>query len=225
MNSKIYPVVLTLSLALFCTGTLLGNYPPLYKLTEYPPKLIHTKVDDESLQEKKSSKGDLTAFVYVQLRDIAILGMVDASNSILWQKATKSRSDYDFFWSSDGRFVLFVTDNVYHGDKIDLYAKEGNNYIYVFEAKTGKIVYEINPDIKLLHLDKIPDPRKWRPSLAGGTSVDNIDLVGNKLTVTESVYSPGGAPKTMPNGTPISDILPRAYTGSIVIPNLPPPSK
>jgi len=203
------------------------NEPDPYRLKHYPPKLDLEGSHPEGLEEIASPDSKLRAFTSCSHEHQAIVGVVDAHNKILWQLYTGTKAGSGFFWSADGRHLAFWTDYWYSG--VDLYAKHkpnedrDENYVYVLDARTGKIVYELDPDIVILHLDRIPDPRKMRPTLLGGGSIEKIEIVGNKLTIAER-FAPesGPMPWQDPLGHPVEipDWIRHPLKGSIVIPGL-----
>jgi len=164
--------------------------------------------------------------------ELEIIGVVDPSNSILWQKTTDSHAISKLFWSSNSKFIIFYTrygsGYTLGGVKLDLYAKTAKvnddgdvrdaNYIYVINAKTGKIVYHLDPDIFIFHFQNIPDPRKWRPTLLGAGSINSVDLTGDKLTVTETIVPPDYKYFPVPGTIPPPDWLRKPFKGSIDIP-------
>ena len=190
-------------------------------LDQYPPVLrTGDESDFNSLKESVSPNSTLKAFFYVGRNgrndELAIIGAVDSKNSILWQKATGARAISGLFWSSDSKFLIFYTcyqfAHTLDGRKVDFYAKTAfntkeqeardANYIYVINAETGKVVYHFDPDIFIFHFENIADPRKVRPTLLGAGSIENIDLTGNKLTVTETIVPPGFKYVPLPNNIP-----------------------
>jgi len=219
---------LLLSVSLLCLhDSKADNQPDPYRLKHYPPKLDLEGSHPESLEEMASPDTKLRAFMYCSHEHQAMVGVVDAHNKILWQLYTGAKAGFGFFWSADGRHLAFWTDYWYSG--VDLYAKHGpnedrdENYVYVLEAKTGKIVYEMDPDLVILHLDRIADPRKMRPTLLGGGSIEKIEIVGNKLTIAER-FAPesGPMPWQDPLGHPVEipDWIRHPLQGSMVIPGL-----
>jgi hypothetical protein len=156
-------IFLLVSAVVLCSKCLKAE--PGASLTEYPPKVkIDAQGDKEFFLEIPSGKRNIKAFIYCPEGQQAIVGVVKSDNTILWQKTTGSKASFNLFWSADFKYCLFYTNYWY--SNVNLYAKGASknnrdtNYIYVIEARTGKIVYELDPDIKVLHLNNIPDLRK-----------------------------------------------------------------
>ena len=193
-------------------GDRLDHYPPVLHSIER-----HGEIEQDDLHELKSPDSALKAFEYIPVHPdaVGIVGVVDSNNRILWQYTTGVKAVPGFCWNADSKYLFFWTW-AWQGR---LYAKtareEGRqgNYLYVIEAKTGKIIHEVDPDVAILHLDQRADPLKMHDSLVGVGSVVNAQIKGDALTVTEKFVVPDFIREDP--GHPIPDWYKHPLVGSI----------